>query len=1179
MIKNHIKLLSNVLSTIVFTILVLSSAIIGQERLRLVKADILESKIISGVSIQFLRGNVVFTKGDLTLHCNNAQFDQKKDWGELTGSVEVLSDNWTLTSDTLEYMGSLDALTALSNAHIWDKDYDLRSDTLTYFTEIDSGFAHGNARLVQTSQTINANALTYVKIPGDSAVSYIATGNVEIIDGQRVANCGKAVYLYSEEKTLLLEQPVIIEEGRIISGSEIQMQYSGETLENLYIPSNAYVENISTDRDQSYKDIMIGQTLKGTFENGSLLFLDLKEMASTVYHVFEDSVYQGENTISGDSIKFLFFEGEVDELIVSGGARGVYTPVFRDSAADGPVSYSANKIEHKIESENSFLYGKAKIDRKNMELNSGFIIVDWASSLVKAFGKEQKDTVNTILLPTLVETGKDPMTGEELYFNMKTRKGKVIKGKTKTSEGIYLGTEIRNAEEDVFLVENSLFTTCDLDDPHFHFKSKRMKIIQGDKVIARPLFLYIQKIPVLGLPFAIFPHQSGKRHSGWIMPSYGESKNRGQFIDGLGFYWAPNEYWDTRFLTSFADRQGIFTKLLNRYNVRYKFSGNLHLEFRRSLTSSENDIMKIGSSNKTDYVAKWNHSQVMRNNQSLRVSAQYYSNGEYNRNTGLNPTDRLKQQAISNATYTKRWKKINSSVSVNLSSQRDLMADRKVDSTSNFYVTPRNASSKISIANNTLPSIGFRKGQSSIFKSKSRNKRWYNQIAWNYSSRFNSKQKVFFKSEETALTDSTTGFAWEGDLNDDGSFEGDVFTEYDNLLSHSISIQSPQKWFKYISVNPSISIKSSWVDKYNQGYLEAGEVKTREEKGFATQTTGSFRLNTKTQIYGMFPVKIKSLRAIRHTISPTIGFSYTPDFSKPLFGYDFNYFETFTDSSGETISIDKFKGTTAGSTPSREKKNLNFGLNNVFQAKIIKDEKEQKRDLFSWNMSTSYNHLAKEYKWANVRSSVRTTFGKKLRLDVSMTHDLYKYDFENEIRTSALNFNSNNMPKPRLINARFSTSFNFEGKSVKTLRQKIEEPEETEDSLEFTPEDDLPGFNMTNNKAGNKLWSSRVSLSYSVNKTKPSVERKTFWMNTNTSLKVTSNWRVSHNARFDLNKMDIVNHSFSISRDLHCWEMSVSWTPSGYGQGFYLRINVKSPNLRDLKFEKKGGMFRSRANF
>ena len=169
---------------------------------------------------------------------------------------------------------------------------------------------------------------------------------------------------------------------------------------------------------------------------------------------------------------------------------------------------------------------------------------------------------------------------------------------------------------------------------------------------------------------------------------------------------------------------------------------------------------------------------------------------------------------------------------------------------------------------------------------------------------------------------------------------------------------------------------------------------------------------------------------------------------------------------------------------------------------------------------------------------------------------------------------------PRLINARLSTGFRFQGNRIGTKTEKDIEEDSTANSYTL----DEPYFsnrsNINNRKSSTgKLWSTSLSFSYSINKSNPINPNETFWMSSNTSLQLTRNWRMKYNARFNLLDKDLVNHNFSIYRDLHCWEMSINWTPNGYGSGFYLKINVKSPTLRDLKLEQRGGIFTRRANF
>ena len=129
-------------------------------------------------------------------------------------------------------------------------------------------------------------------------------------------------------------------------------------------------------------------------------------------------------------------------------------------------------------------------------------------------------------------------------------------------------------------------TTCDLDTAHFHFESNKMKIIQNDIVVARPIILHLGQIPIFGIPLGIFPHKGGQRHSGWIMPSYGDNKNRGQYIQGLGFYWAPSDYWDSKFTLGFGDKQGATFRINTQYRVRYKFSGSLNFFNRQYLSGT-----------------------------------------------------------------------------------------------------------------------------------------------------------------------------------------------------------------------------------------------------------------------------------------------------------------------------------------------------------------------------------------------------------------------------------------------------------------------------------------------------------------------------------------------------------------------------------------------------------------
>ena len=1167
--------------------------ILADDRLRLNHADMLENITVKGQAIQILTGNVKFTKRNMVITCDRAKYREKTGQGSMTGKTKVIKEELTLTCDSLHFDSPNDILKTFGSTHIWDKDYDLFSDSLNYFTELNRGEALGNARLKQKDQIITADLLHYEKAPESDAVSYEAIGHVIIQEEERTATCGKAIYSQEKETTHLYLDPQVETDTRTLSGSKIELQYSDEELEYMYIPSKAHVVSVSsgwqtsdttnksTSRDPIHlEDNMTGKVLKGFFVDGGLDSMRVEGMATTLYHIFEDSVYQGKNQASGDTMTILLQEKDLHQILIAGGGRGAFTPDPTNKKIDAPIVYKSDNIEYNIPDETTNLHTNAEIQHTDMNLSAGFLNINWQTNLLKAFPISPVDTTLKETRPTMKEAGKEPMSGDEMVYNLNTRRGKIIKGKTKTKDGYYHGNEIRNQADDTFYVKNSIYSTCDLDIPHFHFGGQKMKMIHNDKVVSRPLIFYIGGIPLFPLPFAIFPHQSGNRNSGWLMPSYGETSNRGQFLDGLGYYWAFSDYLDTKVTTSFADRQGFFVKVYNRYKKRYWYTGNFQFEtrqnFKSSLPKADRDISHLNQLERTtDYNIRWSHNHTLRNDQSLRVDASYYSRGDFNRETGIDLSQRLEQQAISKATYSKRWKKSKNSLSMNFQLKQDLMAERKIDSSlgNPFFVEPTHSGYQLNKYSGTLPSISFRHGQSQLFPTKLVRKRWYHNISWNYSSSFTNKLRTYFETVQDPNPSDPPNYIWN---------EEDT-TIYDGILTHNFSLNAPQKLFKYITVSPRLSLKSSWVNKSFDAYLdsETNNKESIERTGLAMRTTGSLGLSLRTQLYGLFPINIAEVKNIRHVMTPSVGYSYTPDFSKPLFGMDLGYFQTIIDTAGNEILHDRFSGTMAGGTPKTERQSMNISVNNVFQAKVKSLEEEKKIDLFSWRVSTSYNFVAEEFQLANLQSSIRTKIGEKLSLDIRMTHDFYKYNFEEDKRINTFNKNENGLIIPRLINAQFSTGFGFSGRRHKWAGETT--PEEEEDSLATEETEGLGDFSSfpssQSSTGGDKLWNTNVSLSYSYNNANPDNPLKSFWMNTSSSIQITKYWRVNYNARFDLESRDMVNHGFSIYRDLHCWEMSINWTPSGFGQGIYLKINVKSPTLEDLKFEQRGGIFQRRANF
>ncbi|MEE8341739.1 MAG: putative LPS assembly protein LptD, partial [Candidatus Neomarinimicrobiota bacterium] len=719
----------------------------ADERLRLVQADVLENVIQNGTSVQILTGDVIFKKGELILSCDNAHYTESTGQGFLIGNAKAIKDSITITADTLNFISPDDKLVALGNAHVWDNDFNLTSKSIIYFTKLDSGNAIGNAQLLQKNQEILADTLDYSKPVGKESANYTAIGNVTITSADRIITCGKVFYDFESEIAQLTDEPKITSDEEVLSGDEILATFKDEELQYLFIPSNAKAFSIyQNEIIGEYRDDMTGEILKAYFIEGQLDSMRLEGMATTLYHVFSDSLYQGVNVTSGDTISLQFINQELQQIYITGGARGIYTPDSSNKSLDDIIRYSASSIDYQIPERTTHLLNNAQVDYAEMTLTAGFIGVNWQTNILDALPKTINDSTAREITPTIKEGSQEPLYGETMKYNLQTQHGKITQGKTKAEDGYFTSSDIRNQNTDVFYMQKSVYTTCELDTPHFHFASPKMKMIHNDKVIAKPITLYLAQIPIISFPFAVLPQQKGGRQSGWIMPSYGTSSLRGHYLDGLGYYWAFNEYFDSKLMASFADLQGLQLKLTNRYNVRYKYSGNLLLETRQYLSSQEQDIFKIFGPRKKDYVVKWAHKQILRKNQSLNVNASYYSNSDYNYVTSIDATKRMSQQAISNATYSKRWPKSNNSISINLSSNTDLMAGRKIESNSAFYQKPFKAGTKLSITTMTLPKFSIRHGQRPVFPTKSSDKSWYNNITWSYSSNFTNKNKTYYES-------------------------------------------------------------------------------------------------------------------------------------------------------------------------------------------------------------------------------------------------------------------------------------------------------------------------------------------------------------------------------------------------------------------------------------------------
>ena len=1055
----------------------------SQDKIELKQADSLSSKEINQQTITTLDGNIIFRKETMLLY-----------------------------GDTAIQSSQNNILKLFSNVKIIDEDKTIFCDSLTYNADIETIKMFGNIRINNSEQTITAD-------------------NGEI---------------HNDDSKIILRNNVrIINNEQKVKGKIIELSFKNQKIESLQVLQNGTIfsanygyEKIDENKNAVEKvDILKGKLINVKMNDNVISEIELIGMASSLIHLYEDSLYQGTNEISGDKITLRLKNNNATNLESEGGVIGQFNPSATNISQE-KVDYKGRRVEFDTNRQQSKMFGEANIYQEGMDLTAAQINIDWNSNILEAFDKNPFND-DEYLQPTLVENGREPVSGKSMIYNIKDRKGKVLAGSTKVQNNMYMGKQITTVTDSTFYIEDCIFTSC--DPSKFYLGSKQVKIIYGDKVIAKPLNIVIGGVPIFGIPMAIFPHTNKERRSGWIMPSFGSSENRGNYLDGLGYYFAPNDYFGSENSLIFADRQGIILKSKNQYKNRYKFSGNFNFEVRKHLNSNEQDIAKLNESNKTDFSLNWNHNQILRKDQSFRSNVSYYSNGEYNRETSIDPLKRLNQQAISNATYSKRWKNKNLSLSVNVSNKQDLMSKNKVNSNSIFYQNPTSLNSTITENNSTLPSINFRIGRKNLFKNS--NNLFLSGVQWNYSSRILNNSKNFYRAEEI-MDDESITYQWEKNEN------GDVITsnETNTMFKNNFSINAPFTLFDYIAVNPNININSDFVSRFRQVSLNADdEVEFNEIEKFKNRTTGNLSLSITTKIYGILPIRIGNISSVRHVMTPSITYSYSPNYLN-----NNSYFQEFNEE-----YYDYFSGSLIGSTPRNSNKKINFSLGNVFQAKYSDGDNEEKINLFSWKINTGYNLNSEEFKLSNLNSSIRSNLKNGTNIDLNLTHDFYEYDSENNIRLDKLN------TMPRLTGIRLSTNFTLKGKQSDN-KNNTNLSKETAAFI-----NDLSSNN----------WQSRLGISYAVNKINPDNKIENFWLNSNTSVNVTSNWKLNYNARFNLIDKNIVRHNLTLYREIDCWELFVDWTPNGYAKGLYFRLNLKSDILRDLKVEQKTGIYTTRSSF
>ena len=559
--------------------------------------------------------------------------------------------------------------------------------------------------------------------------------------------------------------------------------------------------------------------------------------------------------------------------------------------------------------------------------------------------------------------GSEEFIGDQMAFNLRTERGRVTVAETQYDDGQIRGGIVKVTEDSTLYIKDGVYTTCDcIDDPSYSLRSNKMKVVDQEKIFTGPIQLFLFNIPTpLWLPFGFLPAQNTRR-SGLLAPTYGEDES-GFYLRDLGWYFAISDYHDLQL------RGGIWTSgswkasSLWRYNKRYGYSGQVYLDYSR-LRSGEPgdlnfDIRRISS-------LRWQHNHTLNPSTSLTSNVNL-STQRFLRDVSERYNDRVSQSISSSISFRKRWANTGRSLSLNINQNQ---------------VLSTNTTSM------TLPNLTFSQNSRKPFARETRppgsKEHWYERITYNYNFTLNNRYNFSPIQDDSLLAaNGGDGITWFDALLSRDNFDratGGDDEPFDFRASHRIPINASFSARKIsLNVTPSINYTENWYIQTNRQFLSIDpedsttSVVTEPQPGFFALRQFSSSLSANTTIYGIFPLKVGTIDGFRHTLRPTLSFTYRPDFEGSFWGYTRSY----TDDVGEEVDYRIVNEVQRGLQQA-----LSLSLNNIFEAKRVEVDStgaEQSTTLKLLNLdgSTSYNFAADSLNLSNINLTARTSLFKK----------------------------------------------------------------------------------------------------------------------------------------------------------------------------------------------------------
>ncbi len=1061
-----------------------------------------------------LGGHVVMVDRDATLEAPAGTFYRKSGMADLYGGVRGRDRDQRLVCERATYVRDSLLVRARGEVRGFDDEHklELRARAVDYDRGTHEALATGDPLLISKDDQGKATeirALT-LKLNNETRLAE-ALDSVTVRRDTLRARADYALFDDRRGRGWLLGRPRVWDDHTVVTGDTLELWSRDRKLDRVVVRGGAVMDYLGASLPAAGETSrLVGRRVDAYFTNDEIDSLVAVGAARNLYTSAPQAGKTAErNEAVGDTITVFFHDRKIDRARVEGAARGEYhlavDAADTTAAKKEVVLYDATRIHFVVPKSRIVLDRAAHLVYRDLELHSKRVEFDVERQTLVASGD-----------PDLVDRG-DRVTGHLMTYEMASRVGTIYQAETAYERGLYHGEAIRKVGDNELDVKNGSYSTCNLDSPHYHFSAHWMKIYIKDKLVAKPVVFYVKHIPVLALPFWIFPIKSG-RHSGFLFPQFefGFSNQAGQFLRNAGYYWAPNDYMD---LTMSGDYYQAEPSWVTRAEGAYKLLYVMDGQFRGTLARNE----RLG---REDWDFTADHSQAISPRTQMAARASFVSGRDYNVSNlyGRSLSQRLNRFLTSNLSLSHNadW----AGVSAALDRRQDLDADAAIadpDGTGPLHgrakgtlaslpnlleITP---SVSLSFPTRTLGAFGPVKG---TFLEKP-----LSTLYFSLSSRFASQheRRAFVARQDT--------FTRAG-IPDSVAVLGQRSTTR-RALASSASLSDSRRPFGWLNLQPHLDADLVVFDFDEQGHF----IDPAKPRTLLSTSAGVWRsgVTTSASFYGTFRPRLGPLVGIRHVVTPSASYSYSPEFPNL----------TFLNANGQRRQ--RFNSFSGFGVSGSKQSFLSFGLDQRLQMRLRRGDRIERLDnLISFGTRGSYNFLWREQGQQHPLS----TLGSNLFVQPP------------GILSASFGWNTDVYSPHPVRNLGFNTGLNLAsgGRRAATPELPVEQGAPAE-----------PGYR--------EDWSLGLAYSYS-----GGYVFKDLWSSSQTGnavlrYQISPGWGLEYSTAADLDKRRVLTQRFGLSRDLHCWIASFSrnFTVGGEAE-YYFRLQVK--DQREIYYER-GTRFRS----